>query len=159
MTKLTLPRPTPFFTGVSREMDEVQNRLRRFFANGFGLEGFPLSEPVGWVPTVEIIENEDALILTAELPGLTKENVEITFENDRLTIRGEKLEEKKEGNGEKRYHLWERAYGAFQRTFMLPRTVDFANIAADFKDGVLTVRMPKTALAKAKGRKIDIASK
>ena len=157
MTKLMLPRPVPFFTTVTREMDEAQNRLRRFFANDF--EGFPLSEPVGWIPTVEIVENAEELILTAELPGMTKENVEIAFENDLLTIRGEKTEEKKEGNGEKKYHLWERSYGAFQRTFTLPRTIEAAKIAAEFKDGVLMVRMPKTSVAKAKGRKIEIVTK
>jgi HSP20 family protein len=112
---------------------------------------------------VEIVENAQELVLTAELPGLTKEDLEITFENEFLTIRGEKKEEwkeeKKKENGEFRYHLWERSYGVFQRTFTLPRTIDPAKIVAEIKYGVLTIRMPKTAVAKAKGYKIEIAAK
>jgi HSP20 family protein len=159
MPKLTLSRPTPLFANVAREMDEVQNRLRRFFNEGFPVEGLPVMEPVGWVPVVEIVENKDELLVTAELPGMTKENVEVTFEDDILTIRGEKKEEHKEGNGSNQYHLVERSYGAFQRSFTLPRAIDGTKIRADFKDGVLTVHMPKTAQAKAKGRKIEIAAR
>jgi HSP20 family protein len=159
MTKLTMPRPAPMFATMAREMDEVQNRLRRFFGEGFPAEGVPLTEPVGWLPVVEIVETPEELMLTAELPGMAKENVEVMFENDVLTIRGEKKEEKKEGNGDKRYHLWERNYGAFQRSFTLPRAIDATRIVAEFTDGVLKVRMPKTEPAKAKGRKIEIAAK
>ena len=159
MSKLTLSRPAPMFTNVAREMDEMQNRLRRFFNEGFPIEGLPVMEPVGWVPVVEIVENKDELLLTAELPGMTKENVEVAFEDDILTIRGEKKEERKEGNGDRRFHLVERAYGAFQRSFTLPRTIDGTKISAEFKDGVLTVHMPKSAQAMNKGRKIEIATK
>lgn len=161
MTKLPLPRPTPMFAGVARDFDEMQNRLRRFFTDGFPVETLPLTEPLGWLPVVEIVEKDNELVLTAELPGMAKEDVEVVFEDDVLTIRGEKKDEKRE-KAEKegmRYHLWERSYGAFQRAFTLPRTIDAAHIVADFKDGILTVHMPKTALAQAKGRKIEIAAK
>lgn len=159
MTKITMPRAMPLFTTSAREMDEVQNRLRRFFSDTFPGEALPMTEPLGWMPAVEIVENAEEILLTAELPGLKKENVEVTFEEDVLTIRGEKKEEKREGNGEKRFHMLERTYGAFRRSFTLPRTVDPGKIAADFKDGVLTVRMPKSAQAKAKGRKIMVNEK
>lgn len=159
MTKLTLPRPMPLFTTTAREMDEVQNRLRRFLSEAFPGEALPMTEPLGWMPAVEIVENAEEIILTAELPGLTKENVEVMFEEDVLTIRGEKKEEKKEGNGDKRFHMWERTYGAFRRSFTLPPTVDPGKILAEFKDGVLTVRMPKAAQPKTKGRKIAVAAK
>jgi HSP20 family protein len=158
MTKLTLTRPMTLFPGVAREMEDMQNRLRRYFGEGFPLETLPVMEPVGWVPAVEISELPEELVLTAELPGMAKENVEVSFEDEVLTIRGEKREEKKE-NGDKKYHVWERTYGAFQRSFTLPRTIDAAKIAATFKDGVLTVRMPKTTEAKAKGRKIEVLAK
>jgi HSP20 family protein len=149
----------PLFT-VGRELTEAQNRLRRFFGNEFGLDAFPMTEPVGWVPKVEIMETEAELLLTAELPGMTKENIEITFEDEVLTIRGEKTEEKKEEkNGGPKYHLWERTYGAFLRTFTLPQTIDPAKIVAEMKDGVLKLHMPKMKVAKAKGRKIEIAAK
>ncbi len=159
MARLTLTRPTPLFPSVAREMDEMQNRLRRFFGDTFPTENLGSAEPLVWLPVVEIAELDNELVLTAELPGMTKENVDVTFEDDVLTIRGEKKEEQEEKNGEKRYHLFERTYGAFQRSFTLPRTIDSTKIAAAFKDGVLTVRMPKTEQAKIKGRKIDILAK
>ena len=158
MNKLTLPRPMPLFATVAREMEDAQNRLLRYFNEGFPLPT-PLTESVGWVPAVEIVENKDEMVLTAELPGMAKENLEVLFEDDVLTIRGEKKEEKREGNGEKRIHVYERLYGAFQRTFTIPRTIDATKILAEFKDGVLTIKMPKTALAKTKSRKIEIAAK
>lgn len=160
MTRL-MPTPMPLFA-MERELTEAQNRMRRFFGNEFGLEAFPLTEPVGWVPKVEIIETEKELLLAAELPGMVKENIEITFENDVLTIRGEKKEEKEEKepgkDGGPRYHLWERSYGAFRRTFTLPRIIDATKIAAEMKDGVLKIHMPKAEVA-AKTHKIDIVAK
>ena len=159
MTRLTKAGTVPLFTNVGKEFNEVQNRLRRLFGTDFGFEPMPFIEPVGWVPTVEITETDEELLLTAELPGMTKEHVEITFENEILTIRGEKKEEKKEEkNGGARYLLWERNYGAFERSFTLPRMVDPGKLAAEMKDGVLKIRMPKTEIAKAKGRKIEIAA-
>lgn len=157
MTKLPLPRPAPLLAGVAREMDEMQNRLRRVFDEGF-MTGIPVMEPLGWVPVVEIVENPGELLLTAELPGMALENIELTFEDDVLVLSGEKKEEVKEGD-DKRYHVWERTYGAFRRAFTLPRTIDPARIVAEFKDGVLKVHMPKTAEAKARGQKITIAKK
>ena len=163
MTRL-LHTPMPLFA-TERDLTEAQNRLRRFFGNDFGFDAFPLTEPVGWAPKVEIIETEKELVLTAELPGMVRENVEITFDNELLVIQGEKKAEKEEKSEEKvknggpRYHLWERSYGAFRRTFTLPQTIDVAKIAAEMKDGVLKIHMPKTAVAKAKGRKIEIAAK
>ena len=159
MTRLI---PTPLFA-MERELTEAQNRLRRLFGPEFGFENVPLTEPVGWVPKVEIIETEKELVFTAELPGMAKENIEINFENDFLTIQGEKKEEKEEKvpekNGGPRYHVWERTYGAFRRTFILPKTVDVTQIVAEMKDGVLMIRMPKTEMAKAKGHKIEIVTK
>jgi HSP20 family protein len=150
----------PLFA-MERELTEAQNRLRRFFGKDFDFDTFPLTEPVGWVPKVEIVETDGELVLTAELPGMVKENIDINFEDELLTIQGEKKAEKEEEKGEKnggpRYHLWERSYGAFRRTFILPKVIDQAKITAEMKDGVLKIHMPKAAVAKAKGRKILIA--
>ena len=163
MTRL-LPATMPLFA-MERELTEAQNRLRRFFGNDFNFETFPLTEPVGWAPKVEILETEKELVLTAELPGMVRENIEITFDNELLVIQGEKKAEKeekseeKEKNGGPRYHLWERSYGAFRRTFTLPQTIDVPKIAAEMKDGVLKIHMPKTTIAKEKGRKIEIVAK
>jgi HSP20 family protein len=106
---------------------------------------------------MEIVEKDDALIVTAELPGVAMKDVDITLEDSVLTIRGEKKEEKKEAE-EGRYHMWERRYGSFQRAFTLPKAVDAATITAKFESGVLTVLLPKTEKAKVQGRKIPIAN-
>ena len=156
MARLPVLRTTPLFSTVVREMDEMQNRLRRFLQEGFPFEPLPVTEPLGWTPVVEIVENDKEYVLTAELPGLKKDNVEVQYQDGVLTIRGEKKEERREGTGDSRYLLWERSYGAFQRSFTLPSDVDANKIEATFSDGVLTVRMPKTAEARAKGRKIEI---
>jgi len=151
----------PLFS-MERELTEAQNRLRRFLGTEFDLEAFPFTEPVGWIPKVEIVETEKELMLTAELPGMVKENIDITFDNELLTIQGEKKAEKEEEkgkNGGPRYHLWERTYGSFRRTFTLPKSIDPEKIVAEMKDGVLKMHMPKTAVAKTGGRKIEIAAK
>jgi HSP20 family protein len=159
MTRITLPRTIPLFGNMSREMDEMTNRMRRFLKEPYAMEPLPLAEPVGWVPAVEITENAEEIVLTAELPGMKAENLEVLFEEDVLTIRGEKKEEKKEEKDDRKFHVWERSYGAFQRNFTLPRTIVGAKIAAEFKDGLLTVRLPKSAAAAPNGRKIEIATK
>ncbi|HEX4931581.1 MAG TPA: Hsp20/alpha crystallin family protein [Gemmatimonadaceae bacterium] len=155
MTKLPMPRATPVFLNPFREMDEMQNRLRRFFNQGPASDLFA-TETVGWVPPVEIVEKPDMLLVTAELPGMVRENIDVTFEDDVLTIRGEKTEEKKEEKEETKFHLFERFYGTFTRSFIVPRTIDPARITAEFKDGVLVVKLPKTEAAIAKGRKIEV---
>ena len=163
MNKPLIARNTPAFTNAFREMDEMQNRLRRFFGPGTIPDLLATESVVGWMPPVEIVEQPDALLLTAELPGLSRENIEVSFEDDVLTIRGEKKEEKKEekaGDKERMtYHLVERSYGAFSRSFVMPRTIDPAKIAADFEAGVLKVRLPKLEAAQAKGRKIEVTAK
>lgn len=133
-----------------RELDALTNRLGLAFE-----DTFPTPSTSGaWMPAVNVEENADELVLTAELPGLTDNDVELEVENNILTIRGEKTEERREGDETKKYHLWERTYGSFQRSFTLPRTVKADQISADFTNGVLHVRMPKAA--EAKGRRIAI---
>jgi len=134
-----------------RDLEEVSNRLARMF------EDSPLSTGTNggtWVPAVNVEETKDALVLSAELPGMTHDNIAIDLENNVLTISGEKTEERTEGDEERRYHLWERRYGNFQRSFTLPRTVKAEDIQASFDNGILRVRMPK--VAEAKGRKIEV---
>ncbi len=143
------------YTGRSlspwQELDTLTNRLSQLFD-----EGVPAGRGDGnaWLPAVNVEESPAELTLTAELPGMKRDDVEIELENNVLTIRGEKSHEHKEGSEERRYHLWERSYGSFQRSFTLPRTVDPQRISAEFENGVLTVTMPKAA--EARGRKIEI---
>jgi HSP20 family protein len=135
-----------------RELDALTNRLGLNFE-----QPFPTPSTSGaWLPAVNVEETADELVLTAELPGLTEEDVELEVENNILTLRGEKSEERREGDENKKFHLWERTYGSFQRSFTLPRTVKADSITADFEKGVLHVRMPK--VAEAKGRRISIGA-
>jgi HSP20 family protein len=145
----------PFMPGMTRELED--ERMRRLFGDTFAMEkeAFPL----GWYPPVEVVENKDEFVLTAELPGLKKEEVDLAFEKDVLTLKGEKTEELKEADPDKRYHLFERNYGAFQRSFTFPATVNATKILAEFKEGILTVHLPKTTEAKVRGQKIEIVTK
>jgi HSP20 family protein len=109
-----------------------------------------------WAPAVDIYETENDLVLKADLPELAEKDIDIRVENNMLTIRGErKLEESvKEDN----YLRVERAYGSFSRSFSLPNTVDTESIKANYKNGVLTVELPKRAESKPKQVKINVAN-
>lgn len=136
-----------------RELEDLSTRLGRFFDE----ESWPRGSNGGnWLPAVNVEESGEELLLTAEMPGMSRDDIELELENGVLTIRGEKREEREEGSEERRYHVWERRYGTFQRSFTLPRTVRAEDINADFRDGVLHVRMPKSE--EAKGRRIQIGS-
>jgi len=137
-------------------LDELPERFRQMFEGNLAFE--PLAEPIGWMPAMEITEKNEALVVTAELPGISNKDVEITLEDGVLSIRGEKKEEKKEGEPESRYHMWERRYGSFQRAFTLPKAVDPEKIKAQFENGVLTITLPKSEKAKVQGRKIPISN-
>ncbi len=150
MTKLTFRRPSPVFSDLFSELD-MPGRMRRMF------DGDPMLEPVGWMPPVEIEERPDELVLSMELPGLAREQVDVSFDDGVLTIRGEKTEEKDENAKDRKLHVWERRYGAFHRSFTLPRTLDVSKISAEFTRGVLRVRLPKASEDKVKGRKIAVA--
>jgi HSP20 family protein len=101
-----------------------------------------------WVPPVDIYETEDAFILEAELPGFTREDVEIELVENRLTLRGER--KRPSEVKEEQYRRHERAYGRFERTFLLPALIDRDHVTAEMHHGVLTLRLPKSDLAKPK---------
>jgi HSP20 family protein len=105
-------------------------------------------------PAVDIAEKEKEYEVTAELPGLDESNVEVKFADGLLTIKGEKREEKEEKK--KDYYLSERRFGSFQRSFQVPDGVDADKIEARFRNGVLTVTLPKSAEAQKKEKKIVI---
>ena len=110
-----------------------------------------------WVPPVDIYQTgEHELVLKAELPDMTREDIDVTVENFVLTIKGEKklaTEVKEE-----QFHHIERRYGAFSRSFSLPRTVDAGKVVAEYKNGVLTVRLPLREEAKPRQIKVDVAA-
>lgn len=159
MSLIKFQRRAPVFPAYTpfTNLEDLPTRIRKMFEDTFDLS--PVSQAIGFMPATEIVETPDELVLTAELPGLAKEEVDITIDEDILTIRGEKVEERKEGDEERKYHLFERTYGSFQRSFTLPMTVDAAKINAVFDKGILTVKLPKTSEAKARGRKVEIVEK
>ncbi|HEX6909146.1 MAG TPA: Hsp20/alpha crystallin family protein [Longimicrobium sp.] len=128
----------------------MQNRIRNLFTDPFPLRLF--AEPVGWTPAVDVSEADGKLVVKAELPGMSKDDVEIALADNVLTLRGEKHQEETRDQGE--MHLWERAYGSFMRSFTLPCSVAEDQVTAEFKDGVLTVTLPK--VEEPAGRKIEI---
>lgn len=106
-----------------------------------------------WLPPVDIVEEKDKIVLTAELPGFKENEIDIENEGNVLTIKGErKMEAETEGRS---YHRIERAYGQFVRSFTLPNNVDRENIKARFKDGILEIQLPKREEARPKQIKID----
>ena len=134
---------------------DIRNEISRMF-DSFFLD-FPWrseAEAGSWAPRVDIAETNGELVVAAELPGLTRSDVSIRIENNVLTLKGEKKqEEEKKGTN---YHRIERSYGAFNRSFSLPSTVDTNKVKAAFKDGVLTITLPKTEEAKGKEIPIEV---
>ena len=110
-----------------------------------------------WVPPVDIYQNGDhELVLKAELPAMTREDINVTVENGTLTIAGEKT--LAADVKEEQFHHVERRYGTFSRAFSLPQTVDSSKVAAEYKDGVLTVRLPLREESKPRSIKVDVAA-
>jgi len=132
----------------------TRDPFARMLDTVFG-EGLYPSEDVSnrtWMPSVNIRETEQAFFVEAELPGLTKKDIDITLENNILKLSGERRFEK--DTKEESYHRVERSYGSFLRTFSLPSQVNAESVKASFKDGVLTIEVPKAE--EAKPRKIAI---
>jgi HSP20 family protein len=105
-----------------------------------------------WSPTLDVSEDKDAVTVKAELPGVEQKDIAVSLQEGMLTIKGEKRAEKEEKD--KRYHRVERSYGAFYRSIQLPSAVDAGKVAATFKDGVVTITLPKSP--EAKGTTIPI---
>jgi HSP20 family protein len=116
-----------------------------------------LSEPQTnrpWAPAVDIYETENELVLKADLPDVDLKDIDVRVENQTLTISGERKFEKQESG--KGYHRIERNYGSFVRSFSVPNTFDTENIAAEFKNGVLSVTLPKKEAAKPRQVKVEV---
>ena len=133
-------------------LDAFANRMNRLFGDaGFG----NLTYGSDWVPPVSVEERNGEILLTAELPGMTEDQVEISLENNVLTISGEKRETREEGEAGGKFHLVERSFGSFRRSFTLPRTISAEGITAEFDNGLLNVRLPKAD--EALSRKIEVS--
>lgn len=141
-----------------RELEDVSTRLNRLFGQGPLARAEQASDTMAafdWVPSVDIAETSEEFSVKAELPEVKKEDVKVTVESGVLRIEGERKKEKEEKG--KRFHRVERSYGSFMRSFALPENVDEAKVLAEFKDGVLSVRLPKTDKARAKAVDVKIS--
>jgi HSP20 family protein len=129
--------------------------INRLFSDFFG-RAMQEQNLTTWAPAVDIYEGQNELVVKADLPDVKPEDLAIRVENNILTIRGERKFEKKAD--EKNYLRVERAYGSFARSFSLANTVNTEAIKADYKDGVLTLNIPKREEAKAKQIKVNVAA-
>ena len=140
-----------------REFAQLQDRINRAFTDAYGRSDEGLMTSGNWVPPVDIYQNGDhEVVLKAELPDMTREDIDITVDNGTLTIRGEKkfsTEVKEDA-----FRRIERRYGTFSRSFSLPQTVDTGRVGAEYKNGVLTVRLPLREEAKPRQIKVDVAA-
>ena len=139
------------FLALHREM----NRVFEDFWRGFDLEpSLGLAEGTSFSPRVDVEETDGEIRVTAELPGVDEKDLEVHVQDDVLTLKGEKHEEREDrGRG------WrERSYGSFYRTIQLPGEVDADKVTAAYKKGILTIRLPKTATARERGRRIPVTA-
>jgi HSP20 family protein len=142
-----------------REVAQLQDRLSRVLGDGFARhntdEGFMTTGE--WIPPVDIYADGDhELVLKAELPEMTLEDIDVSVDNGTLTIKGDKKfsAELKQNQ----FHRIERHYGAFSRSFSLPQTVDSHKVEAEYKQGVLTVRLPLREEAKPRQIKVNVTA-
>ena len=140
------------FRDLLADQKEFDRLFREAFASGFG-EGEISTRP--WAPPVDIFENENNIVLKAELPGVDPKDVEVRVEDNTLYLKGERKFEKE--TEEENYHRIERSYGSFARSFSLPSSIDAEKVGADYKDGLLTLTLPKREEAKPKTIKINVS--
>lgn len=137
-----------------RDILNIQDEMSRLF-NAFFTRTSDRTEgrTLSWSPLVDISETDDKIKVTAEVPGMKKDDIKISIQDNVLTLKGEKKQEKEEKD--KNSHRVERAYGAFERSFSLPASVQTDKVKASYKEGVLTISLPKPEEAKPK--EIDIS--
>jgi len=148
--------PSPFLAPFG-DFDELNATTQQLVDEVFGKE-LPVKAQ-GWPPAVNVAETKDEFTVTAELPGMKAENVSLDFTDGMLTIRGEKEDEKTEKEDDRTYYMWERRFGSLQRTLPFPGGIDEQKVGAEFKDGVLTVHLPKSEEVKPKRHTIPILEK
>jgi HSP20 family protein len=141
-----------------RELATLQERMNRIFDDTFSSASRREDEGLSatWTPPVDVLEKRDRIVLTAELPGFSEDQVQLRFEDGVLTLEGERRFEKEVD--EARYHCVERSYGRFSRSFRLPASVDEEGISATFVNGLLVVELPKREEVRPKSIRIRAGS-
>jgi len=139
-----------------RELSAMQDRVARLFGDAY-LRDEDTGFRGSWAPAVDIFETETHdLVLKAELPGMTREDIEVIVENSTLVLKGSKTFDA--AVKEENYRRVERTYGTFHRSFTLPNTVDASKVTADYKNGVLTVKLPFREEAKPRTINVEVAA-
>jgi len=136
----------------TNDLNRIRHEIDRLFEDPFNLVAPSTSFFEGWEPNIDIYEDKDKLTVKAELPGMKPEDVQVSLDGNTLMISGERKEEQERKEGET--YRSERFFGRFQRSVTLPQSVDPQNIQATYRDGVLTVTLPKAEEAKPK--QIDV---
>ena len=145
--------PSKELLNVEREFNKLFNTFNR----RFGFDDSTMNEELEnavWSPLTDISENKDQYILKMDLPGVSKENLKLSFHDGELIISGERKQEKEDKDS--KYHRIERTYGKYYRSFTLPQTIQADKINAEFKDGQLTITVPKSEEAKPKELEIKV---
>jgi HSP20 family protein len=137
-----------------RELRKVHEEMDRLFATLWPRTDHDLAEAVTWAPAVDMYEDEDHIIVKAELPGVKKEDVSLSLTEDLLTIKGERKYEKEEKK--ENFFRFEGCYGSFLRTLELPRPVKFEEARAEYKDGILKIMLPKAERSRTHEIRIDV---
>lgn len=137
---------------IGTDIDAFRRNLTHVFDDFFSMEPTGLFDSA-WRPALDVEEDEKTITVKAEVPGIDEKNLSVNLERNVLTIAGEKREEKKTGGSGKRQVVTERSFGSFMRSISLPEGVKADNISAEFRNGVLTVTVPKD---KADSRRISI---
>ncbi|MBN2124412.1 MAG: Hsp20/alpha crystallin family protein [Deltaproteobacteria bacterium] len=138
-----------------KETETFADRINRFLGGGSMLPAEWLSDESGigtWSPAVDVVDQEDRILIKAELPGVDKKDIHVELKNNVLTLEGERREEKE--TKEERYYRKERFFGSFRRSFAVPEGLDPEAVKAEYKDGVLSVEIPKPE--EKKTRKIAV---
>ncbi len=164
-TRLTRRQPnlatpffsTPGFSSLTQAAEDFSARANEMMRSAFA--GFPEFPTAEWFPALNVSEAKNEFTVTAELPGMTAKDVTVDYCDGVLTIRGDKEHEETKEEEDRKYYMWERRFGSFQRALPFPGGIAEDKIAAEFKDGVLMIHLPKADEAKAKRRPILINEK
>ena len=145
------------WTDPFRDFAHLQERINRVFADAYGPADAGLLSASAWVPPVDVYQNGDhEVVLKAELPDMTREAIDITIDNGTLTIKGDKKPSSEYTDDQ--FHRVERRYGPFSRSFAVPPAVDTAKVSAEYKNGVLTIRLPIREEAKPRQVRVEVAA-
>ena len=156
MSLIPFKKQGSLFRSPVNDLDRFHRDMNRLFDMAFSGWGDPEASLLGgqWMPAVDVVDRKDAIIVKADLPGMDKEDIQVTLENNVLSISGEKKveAEHKEGDALR----CERCYGSFHRAFTLPSSVDPNKVEANFKNGVLELKIAKKEEARPRQIKIDL---